>query len=154
MDKWLDRLTVLGSFALLLAVVATLADVIGRATGIYYPRGVTDLVGITMVMTIGFALASCEWSQRQIQVEPLSAWIPARARGLLDRFWHLIAAVCIGLSAYLSFSETLVAHINGEVTPSLGASKLVYGVIILAGFGVAAITTALAAIRRNATTDE
>jgi TRAP-type C4-dicarboxylate transport system permease small subunit len=149
MNKWLDRLTMLGSLGLLVAVAATLVDVIGRATGIYYPRGVIDLVGIMMVATISLALADCEWSRRQIQVEPLSAWLPERAKGVLDRFWHLVAAVCVGLSAYFSFGETLTAHLNGEVTPNLGASKLIYGVIILAGFGIAAAVTTLVAFRRR-----
>jgi TRAP-type C4-dicarboxylate transport system permease small subunit len=149
MNKWLERLNAGGSLALLVAVVATIMDVVGRATGLYFPRGVNDIVGITMVVTISMALAACEWSQSQIRVEPLSGWLPRRARDVLDRFWHVVAGVCLGLCAYLSFNETLMAHRNGEVTPSLGATKLVYGVVILVGFGIAAAVTMRAAARRS-----
>jgi TRAP-type C4-dicarboxylate transport system permease small subunit len=151
-SSWLDRVALAGSIGLLVAVLATVADVGGRASGLYHPRGVIDLIGIMVVLSVSLALAACEWNDDHIRVEPLTGWLSARARRALDRFWHTVAAGILGLAAVRGLAESWTAHQYGEVTPGLGASKLVYGVPLAAGFGLAAFVAVLAAMRRTRTT--
>jgi TRAP-type C4-dicarboxylate transport system permease small subunit len=140
--------TSIGSFALLVAVIVTVVEVVGRATNLLILRGVIDMVGILMVIAMSTALAECQTSNLHIQVEPLSAWLPQRFRAPLDRFWHLVAAALFGVIVYRSAVETIGLHRSGEVMPGLGITLLVYGVIVVIGFGIATLAATSAAFRR------
>lgn len=141
--------TSIGSFALLVAVIVTVIEVVGRATNLLILRGVIDMVGILMVIAMSTALAECESSNLHIQVEPLSAWLPQRFRAPLDRFWHVVAAAFYGVMVYRSAVESIGLHRSGEVMPGLGITLLVYGVIVVIGFGIATLAAAGAALRRS-----
>lgn len=140
--------TSIGSFALLVAVIVTVVEVVGRATNLLILRGVIDMVGILMVVAMSAALAECQASNLHIQVEPLSAWLPQRLRAPLDRFWHLVVAALFGVIVYRSAFESIGLHRSGEVMPGLGVTLLVYGVIVVIGFGIATLAAAYAAFRR------
>jgi TRAP-type C4-dicarboxylate transport system permease small subunit len=101
-----------------------------------------------MVIAMSTALAECQTSNLHIQVEPLSAWLPQRFRAPLDRFWHLVAAALFGVIVYRSAVETIGLHGSGEVMPGLGITLLVYGVIVVIGFGIATLAATSAAFRR------
>lgn len=141
--------TSIGSFALLVAVIVTVVEVVGRATNLLILRGVIDMVGILMVIAMSTALAECQWSNLHIQVEPLSAWLPRWLRAPLDRFWHLVAAAFFGVMVYRCAVESFGSHQSGEVMPGLGITLLVYGVIVVIGFGVAALAAVCAAFRAD-----
>lgn len=147
--NFLWYVTSIGSFALLVAVIVTVAEVVGRATNLLILRGVIDMVGILMVIAMSTALAECQWSNLHIQVEPLSAWLPQRLRAPLDRFWHLVTAAFYGVIVYRSAVESIGLHRSGEVMPGLGITLLVYGVIVVIGFGIATLAASWAAVRRS-----
>ena len=140
--------TSIGSFALLVAVIVTVIEVVGRATNLLILRGVIDMIGILMVIAMSTALAERELSNLHIQVEPLSAWPPQQFRAPLDRSWHVVAAAFYGVVVYRSAVDSIGLYRSGEVMPGLGITLLVYGVIVVIGFGIATLAAADAALRR------
>lgn len=143
---WLG-LAMFGATAYLVAVGATLIDVVSRFMGITLIHGTIDIVTIGMVLAGAMAVPLAEWENANIRVDPLSFWIPLRLRPILDRFWYAVSGVLSGLIAWRALSEALLVHGYGEVLPSLGISLGVLGLLVSVGFGIGAVAALYLCIR-------
>jgi len=102
----------------------------------------------SMVLAGAFAVALAEWRDANVRVEPLSAWIPKRMRGGVDRFWRLVSLILFAAIAVRSAQEAMLSHSFGDVLPAIGVSSAVLGLLVSVGFGVGALA-ALSALVRN-----
>ena len=136
----------LGAAGYIVAIIATLIDVVGRFAGVPLIYGTIDVVVVCMVLAGAFAAPVAEWHDTHIKVDPLTVWIPARLRPRVDAFWRGVSGILLGLICWRALQEAMLAHGYGQVMPSIGISLGVLGALVFAGFGlgmVAALTSLL-----------
>lgn len=139
LHRFWDRLALVGAMGLLVAIVVTGLDIVGRLSGIPIIRGAIDMVRGCMVLSGAFAVAMAMWRDANVRVEILSAVASPSACAWLDKAWRLVAAILVGLIAWRCLVEALHSLRDGETMPGIAVSVGVLGIIVCIGFGIGAV---------------
>lgn len=144
LDRFWLGFAFVGATGYIIAIFATLIDVVGRFAGVPLIYGTIDMVVVCMVLAGAFAAPMAEWHDTHIKVDPLTLWIPARLRPRVDAFWRGVSGILLGLICWRALQEAVLADSYGQVMPSIGISLGVLGGLVFLGFGlgmVAAFTS-------------
>jgi TRAP-type C4-dicarboxylate transport system permease small subunit len=115
--------TVLGASALTIVMMIIVANVIVRTFGGIL-AGTYDLIEITIVVCIAFALASTEKNKRHTVVDMLTIHLPKKLQLHIENFNNLISFIFWGAIAISSAIITYEKALKGEYTDLLRISLI------------------------------
>jgi TRAP-type C4-dicarboxylate transport system permease small subunit len=138
--RGLGALAAVGGIALVVLMMITVVDIVGRNLGILYLQGVIEISNLTIVFLGFLGLAYCFNVGGHIVVDLATSTAPARVTMALDGFWHLVAAGIYALMAVLLWREGFRTADSGEVSANLQWSPLTFFLPCVLGAAVTAIT--------------
>lgn len=111
-------LNAIGALALTLAMLMTVADVVGRAAG--HPIiGTYELVSLSLAVIIGFGIPMVSLDKGHVQMEIIQEKLSPRGQDIMNTFTRIL---CILLFALIGFNLIGVGrefHVSGEVSPTI-----------------------------------
>lgn len=146
--RGINGLAAVAAVALLCLMLLTVADIIGRNSGIFYLEGVIEFSSVTVVLIGFFGFAQCFNDSGHIVIDVATRRGRARSRRLLDGIWNFIACLLFAAMGWLMSQEAIDRHLSGEVTENIQWPTIVYWVPAVLGAFAASATCAGLAVKR------
>jgi TRAP-type C4-dicarboxylate transport system permease small subunit len=139
-----------GVFVLLL-LANRVSDTLGRTVGLGSIESVIELSSLSVLLIVCFGLAACTAVGGHIVIDLFTRNNSSSTNRIIDAFWLLVMAGIVGLIAWYSIREAMIAHDTGERSEVLQWSPLVAAapaVVGLALTAVVALTIGIVVFRR------
>jgi TRAP-type C4-dicarboxylate transport system permease small subunit len=107
-----------GGVSLVVLMLLTTADVVGRAFG-RPVKGTFELVGFTGALAIGLALPFTSWVGGHVHVDSLISRLPETGQKVLQAVTRLLGMGLFGLLGWHLIRFGLDLRASGEVSPTL-----------------------------------
>jgi len=128
---WFERA---GIVAMLLMLTATCVDVIGTKCFGSPFLGAIDIVTLSQVVAIAFAVAIAQISGRHISMEFLLASLPERSQAAIDTLIYLLQALFFAVIVWRVFRLGLSLRAAGEVSATLFVPLYPFLIAVAIGF--------------------
>jgi TRAP-type C4-dicarboxylate transport system permease small subunit len=155
LPAWLARaartLSDIAGVILVGMMLLTVFDILGRSAGFGSIGSVIELSGLSVLVIVCFGLAGCTAAGSHNVIDLFTRGNAERTNRIIDAFWLLVMAAIVGLIAWFSMREAIMAHNVGERSEVLHWSPLVSATPAVAGLTLAvivALTIGITAFRR------
>ena len=120
MDRLVDKasrvLALASSIAVLAITIAIVIDVVGRSVWGVPLDGASEFAVTALIAVVFLGLARAQRTGGNFRVDLVIRLLPSSLRWILEALWRVIAAVLVGLLAWLSVVEATNATAIGEST--------------------------------------
>ncbi|MDD5207432.1 MAG: TRAP transporter small permease [Desulfobacterales bacterium] len=128
---WFERA---GIVAMLLMLTATCVDVIGTKCFGSPFLGAIDIVTLSQVVAIAFAVAIAQIAGRHISMEFLLASLPERSQAVIDTLIYLLQSLFFAVIVWRVFTLGLSLRAAGEVSATLFVPLYPFLIAVAIGF--------------------
>lgn len=115
-DKTARVLALASSIAVLAITVAIVIDVVGRSIWSKPLDGASEFAVTALIAVVFLGLARAQRTGGNFRVDLVIRLLPESLRWVLETVWRVLAAVLVGLLAWLSVAEAITSTAMGEST--------------------------------------
>lgn len=141
--SWGNRLILFCSWlaiiSLVILVLLTVVDIIGRTIHLFYLPGYLEIAIICILLLAYFGLALCIKNHGNISVDLFTTYLSDRANRLIDAGWLLLFSICFLILAYYCGHYAFKLHDMGKTTTNWEWSVLAYYLPTTIGLGFSGI---------------
>jgi TRAP-type C4-dicarboxylate transport system permease small subunit len=139
--------TAAGSIALLVMMLVTNWDIVGRAAFSRPLHGVVDMVEVSVLLVAFLGLPEVFLRDEQIRVDVIDSVVSPAVLRLLKLAGLVLAVVFLSLLAYNVVSPMIDAYRFGDIKPDIGLPVYLLYAVVLMTFLTSIATAALVLVR-------
>ena len=132
-------LSYIGALALLIMMLLTAVDVIGRH---FFQRPILGVFELTefMVLILIFSFIGYAQSYKShVSVDLFMTFFPQKARNIIELFNHMLCLLLMALITWMGIAKVKDLMENGEMSPNLGIPNYPFAIFLVIGCAVMCI---------------
>lgn len=132
-------LSLLGTAALVLGVLLTIADIALRSVSTLTVLGIVDIMQLCVMVGAMLAIPQAVMSDQHVAIDVFTDLMPARVQLALRLFAALLGLLFLGAVTWFGYRQAMTEMAGGDRSQTIGIPMTWYWAPFLAGMGLSAI---------------
>lgn len=146
-ERWLRRLALAGTGALMVAVALTVADIAIRSTGGGAVAGMVDIVQLCVMVSAMLAIPYGFPADQHVAIDLFTVRLPGSVERALRVFAALLGICFLSGVLWFSLRQAMLEASYGDRSQTIGIPMIWYWVPLLAGMALAVLANIVVALR-------
>ena len=147
MERFTKALSLLGTAALVIGVLATMTDIALRSVSTLTVKGIVDIMQLCVLVGAMLAIPHGFTSDQHVAIDVFAERMPARLQVALRMFAAVLAVLFLSGVFWFSLQQALTENAGGDRSQTIGIPMIWYWAPFLAGIGLSVLASVYVLVR-------
>jgi TRAP-type C4-dicarboxylate transport system permease small subunit len=146
-DRFLRALSLLGTAALVIGVLLTMADIAVRSVSTLTVKGIVDIMQLCVLTGAMLAIPQGFMADQHVAIDIFTEKMPEKFQVMLRVAASFLAVIFLGAVLFFSYRQALTEFAGGDRSQTIGIPMIAYWTPFLAGIALAIVANIIVAAR-------
>jgi TRAP-type C4-dicarboxylate transport system permease small subunit len=146
-DRFLRALSLLGTAALVIGVLLTMADIGMRSVSTLTVKGIVDIMQLCVLTGAMLAIPQGFMTDQHVAIDVFAEKMPEKLQVMLRVAASFLAVIFLAAVLFFSYRQALTEYVGGDRSQTIGIPMIAYWAPFLTGIALAIVANIIMAVR-------
>lgn len=146
-DRLLRALSLLGTTALVIGVLLTMADIAMRSVSTLTVKGIVDIMQLCVLTGAMLAIPQGFMTDQHVAIDVFAEKMSGKLQVMLRVAASFLAVIFLAAVLFFSYRQALTEHVGGDRSQTIGIPMIAYWAPFLVGIALAIVANIIMAVR-------